>query len=120
MVSGDFNRSYVPPTGSSPAPGRTTSGSITLLKGENLPVQPGETIDLPVKAGASMQVGAISLILNYPNDKLEVIGVFLKDNPNQAVMFSAKNEELRIGWNSLSPLTLAKDETMLTVRLKVT
>jgi hypothetical protein len=118
MVSGDFNRSYTPPTG--PGSGRITSGTITLLKGETLPVQPGQIIDIPVKTGASMQVGAISLILNYPDDKFEITEVFLKDNPGQPVLFSAKNEELRIGWNSMSPLSLTKGETMLTVRLKVT
>ena len=115
LVSGDFNQSFTPSNLKS-AGGR--SNSLTLIKGESIEVLPVSTIDLPVKAGSAMQVGAISLILNYPVDKLQVEGVFMKGDTNQPIQFNTINGELRIAWNSLNPISLAKGETMLTVRLK--
>jgi len=117
LVSGDFNMSFVP---SSLKSVDAASRTLTLLKGEIEPVLPLATIDLPVKAGSAMQVGAISLILNYPNNKLQIEGVFLKDKPDQPVDFNVIKGELRIGWNSMNPLSLAAGEPMLTVRVKTT
>jgi hypothetical protein len=117
LVSGDFNRSFGPPDLKSAG---GTSESLTILQGESVRVLPIATIDLPVKAGSAMQVGAISLILNYPSEKLQVESVFLKDQPDQPLTFNTVNGELRIGWNSMKPISLATGETMLTVRVKMT
>jgi hypothetical protein len=119
MVSGEFKHRYVP-TGDqiNKLASISDTGNLTLQQGTNVPVTSNATIDLPVKAVSSMQVGAISLILDYPVDKLQVESVFLQNNPDQPVMFNTINGVLRIGWNSLSPISLAKGEPMLTVRLK--
>jgi hypothetical protein len=127
MVSGDFNRSFTPSAanlsvGNSLSKSAILTGSKTLMlnQGENIEVLPSTTVDLPLKAETAMQVGAISLILNYPVEKLEVENVFLRNNPEQPVMFAIVDDELRIGWNSMESISLAAGETMLTVRLKTT
>jgi hypothetical protein len=116
LVSGDFNQNFVPDILKSAA----GSESLTLLQGESVDVLPFATVDLPITAGSAMEVGAISLILNYPADKLQVEGVYLQNNPDQPVLYNAKDGELRIGWHSLNPIALATGEVMLTVRLKAT
>jgi hypothetical protein len=116
LVSGDFNRNFVPNILLS----ASASETLTLLQGEDVPVQPFTTVDIPITAGTSMQVSAISLILSYPEDKLQVEGVFLQNNPDLPVLFNATHGELRIGWNSINPISLGTGETMLTVRLKAT
>ena len=117
MVSGDFNRSYY--EGSSVKSGSTIAGSVNLLKGEELEVDAGNSVELPVKAVTNMEVGAISLILDYPNDKLEIEDVLLKGNADEPVLFSIFENQLRIGWNSVDPINLSAGETMLTVQVKV-
>jgi hypothetical protein len=117
MVSGDFNKSFTPPANNKSG-SLTGSSTLTLNQGDNIEVLPATTVDLPLKAETAMQVGAISLILDYPVEKLEVENVFLRNNPEQPVMFAIVNDELRIGWNSMEPISLAAVETMLTVRLK--
>ena len=120
LVSGDFNQSFVPSNLKSTSREiRGASSTLSLINGENIKVVQGMTIDLPVKARSIMQVGAISLILDYPKEKLEVTGVFLQNNIEKPVMYNTINGELRIGWNSLNPLSLEVGETMLTVRLKI-
>jgi hypothetical protein len=116
LVSGDFNRSFNPTTLSS----ASASETLTLLQGEDVPVLPFTTIDVPITAVNAMEVGAISLILSYPDDKLQVEGVFLQDKPDQPVMFNAKDGVVRIGWNSMTPISMGIGEALLTVRLKAT
>jgi len=117
LASGDFNRNFVPTNNKSVG---GASKTLTLLHGDGVPVLPLTTIDLPVKAVSAMQVGAISLILNYPVNKLQVEGVFLQDKPDQPLVFNAKDGELRIGWYSKDPISVGTGDVMLTVRLKTT
>ena len=123
MASGDFDRSYVPASSGSSLvelkSSRSVSGSVTLQKGEELLVNAEETIDLPVKAVSAMQVGAISLIMDYPADQVEVESIFLKDNPAQAAEFNIVNGMLVIAWNSVNPISMEAGEAMLTLRLKM-
>jgi predicted thioesterase len=71
MVSGDFNMSFKPDVTKS----SFGSESVTLLNGDIVSELPEESIDLPVKAVSAMQVGAISLIMNYPVDQIQIESV---------------------------------------------
>ncbi len=37
-----------------------------------------------------MEVGAISLVMNFPADEAEITGVFLGSNPEAQVMYNVK------------------------------
>jgi hypothetical protein len=113
LVSGDFNRSFVP--SSALVPG---SPYLTLQDGIDRPVGPNTTVLLPVSMGNSATLGAASIILNYPADKLEILSVFLGNDPNNPVIFNAKNGELRIGWTDLNGLALASGQTFITLEVK--
>jgi hypothetical protein len=116
MVTGDFNRSYIPDDTKS----ASGSESLTLLQGEGLPVQPFTTIDLPITVESDMQVGAISLALSYTDTKFKIEEIFLQDKPDQPVMFNDKDGQVRIAWNSLNPISLSAGEPLLTIRLQTT
>jgi hypothetical protein len=126
MVSGDFNQSYeVIPVSSSltkagSKPAKTSSKSLTLIEGKQEIVVPGTLIDLPIRVVDAMQVGAISLILNYPADQLKIEGVFLQNKPELPLEYNIVDDRILIGWNSINPITLAAGETMLTIRLRMT
>jgi hypothetical protein len=113
LCTGDFNRSFVP--GSMKA----GSESLSLIYGETISVIPDMEFDLPLSAGMDMEVGAISLILNFPSDLLEVNGVYLSDDPNTPLLYNVSGDELRIGWNSIEPISLQEGESLLTMKLKV-
>ncbi|HOW25962.1 MAG TPA: right-handed parallel beta-helix repeat-containing protein [Bacteroidales bacterium] len=114
MVSGDFNRSFVPGTA------KSASSTLTLIDGQIVQAVPGMTIDLPVRIQSSTQVGAISLILDFPGDYLTVESVYLQDNPALLVQYNVTGNELRIGWNSVTPLSLDALDAMISVRVKIT
>ena len=95
------------------------SESLTLIYGETISVIPDMEFDLPLSAAMDMEVGAVSLIMNFPSDLLEVNGVYLSDDPNTPLMHSVSGDELRIGWNSLEPLFLLEGESLLTLKVKL-
>jgi hypothetical protein len=82
-------------------------------------VKPSASIDMPIYVDASMEIGAISLIMNYPDEMMQIEGVYLANDPSQAVPYAIHDHEIRIGWHSLSPLRLNAGETLLTLKVKV-
>jgi hypothetical protein len=113
LCSGDFNRSFVP-NGSKEA-----SNTLSLTYGSTRYVKTGEEFDLPVSTESAINVGAVSLIMNFPSDKLEILGVNLADPDNTPVLYNVSGNELRIGWNSLNELYLKAADKLLTLRVKL-
>ncbi len=118
----DFNRSYMPPTGTKLAHG---TSSIRLINDDE-PILAGaeEEINLPIRVTSSMKVGAISLILNFPEELLSIEGVALQNDIDPSTMvpleYSVKGNELRIGWNDLLPVDLSASECLLTLKIRTT
>jgi hypothetical protein len=112
MVTGDFNRSFVPG-------GAKSNGSVQLLEGNTIAVAPDEVVMLPVSAGFDMTVGAISLILNYPKDLIEIEDIFLADDPSQTIPFHASNNQLRMGWFNNVPVYGYTDQALFIMKVRV-
>jgi hypothetical protein len=107
MVTGDFNRGFVPGAKDQPV-------NVELLQGETLLSGANVEFGLPVKVTTSMTLSAVSLIMNYPVDLMEVTDVSLKmENGN--LDWEAKGGELRIGWNTLQPEQLLTGDILLTI-----
>ena len=113
LVTGDFNQSFVP------GGMKAVSESLTLIYGETISVIPEMEFDLPLSVAMDMEVGAVSLILDFPSDLMEVNGVYLTDDPNTPVMYEVSGDEIRIGWNSIEPVSLMEGENLLTLKVKV-
>jgi len=79
---------------------------------------PGVEFELPITSGMNMEVGAVSLIIDLPTDKLEVAGVYLGTDPTSPMEYAVVGNELRIGWNALFPMSLNTGEALLTLKLR--
>ena len=114
LVTGDFNRSFTPGDD-----GKSGSESLTLNYGQTVEV--GEdAFELPLVAAMDMQVGAISLILNFPSDVITVNEVYLSNDQNTPVLFDVTGNELRISWYSPEPLSLQAGQRLVTLVLEAT
>ena len=111
LITGDFNSSYVPGA-------KSSLQSLTLNYDQVKEVEVGREYELPVNAGTTMEVGAVSLIMNFPSDKLEVLGVYFGNNVNNPVEYAVNGNEIRIGWQSLDPVSLKVDEQLLTLKVR--
>jgi hypothetical protein len=112
MCNGDFNQSFIPAA-------KEASNSLSLTYGATLQVNAGDEFDLPISTQSAIDVGAVSLILNFPSDKLEIMGVTLADQSNTPVMYNVSGDELRIGWYSREDLSLKAGDKLLTLRVKL-
>jgi len=112
QVTGDFNMSYSSAT-------KGASESLLLIEGKNIFAEVGTELELPIVTGMDMDLGAVSLILNFPSDKVEISDVFLTSDPTSPLMYNISGDELRIGWNSLIPAYLTKGESLITLKIKV-
>ena len=65
-------------------------------------------------------VGAVSLVINYPSELMEVIDVKLQSgNSEKDLYYTTSSKELRIGWfASEEAISLIKDETLLVIKVK--
>jgi hypothetical protein len=113
LSTGDFNGSFIP--GSA----KEASNSLSLTYGATLQATTGEEFDLPLYTQSDINVGAVSLILNYPSDKLQIMGVNLADDANTPMKYNISDNEIRIGWFSGEDLSLKAGAKLLTLRVKL-
>ncbi|MHC1707867.1 MAG: Calx-beta domain-containing protein [Bacteroidales bacterium] len=104
------------------------NGSRTLMKAEEpaveilesgtLEIPASGTFELPVKASHDMVLGSVSLVLNYPDDCYEFLGVTARPEQGKFV-YNEKDGEIRIGWYDISPLILNQENTLFSLQMRV-
>jgi hypothetical protein len=128
QLYGDFNSSYTP-TG-----GKEAWDGLELTEGETLNAGPGEEIIIPLSlqfpvpssqnsgsriADRVSRISAISLILDFPTDLLAIEDVTVTGSSVPAD-WTVNGNELRIGWNSIDPLTVSGNDPILTLHARTT
>ena len=113
MATGDFNGSL------NPLAAKSASVKVQLTYGETRKIGANQEIELPLRVVSSMELGAVSLILNIPSDLVTVKDVYMNGS-NEKLSFNVKGNELRIGWNSLTPLNLQTAGDLVVLKLKTT
>jgi hypothetical protein len=110
MSTGDFNGSFEPNV--------NTGNSLVQLtqSGNTLTFRSFKLFELPLKTVTDIQTGAISLILNLPSNLVRVMGVTVPGS-NQAVTWKTNGNELRIGWNSIAPVSKAAGDNLVVLTL---
>jgi hypothetical protein len=111
LASGDFDRNFTPAS-------KAGNGQLLLNPGNPVLVQPGMEVALEVKVVNPVDAGAVSIILNYPPDKMEVTGVFLGSNLNNPVRYRAVNGKLLIAWTEPTPFSAGANSPLLTITVR--
>ncbi|MCX6306916.1 MAG: hypothetical protein NT040_18270 [Bacteroidetes bacterium] len=119
LCVGDFSGNYVPPTGLKSS---NAVSPMELTYDGTIQVAANTTFDMPIRVDASMQVGAIAIMLNLPSSLVSVENVFLQDGSNtgnsETLGFNMNGDELRIGWYSNLPVEVPSGDKLVTLRLK--
>lgn len=111
QVTGDFNMSYIW------SGLKGASANLSLIYAGSQQAGTNTETDLAIHVVNASDLGAASLILNFPPDMMEIMNVTMKDNYGQ-LDWAVKGDELRIGWNSMVPLPFAAGEELFIIRLK--
>jgi|GEM_PF-2641975 len=110
LCTGDFNRSFNPLLKKAP------SKTLTLIYGRSMWITSNQEFDLPIHIVHASSVGAVSLILNFPADLVEVKDVRM-NSTNGQLDWAVFGNELRIGWNSTIPADLAAMDDIIVLQL---
>ncbi|MCD4680908.1 MAG: T9SS type A sorting domain-containing protein [Bacteroidales bacterium] len=112
ICTGDIDGSYVPPS-------TKVEPSVTLLNDSIIEVNPLETIVLPVRVTKDLGVGAISLIMKYPDFEIDILDVWSDAPDIENLNYNELSGELRIAWYSLNPFKIKADESLLFLKIKL-
>ncbi|MHC1706606.1 MAG: T9SS type A sorting domain-containing protein [Bacteroidales bacterium] len=108
---GDVDASYIPPVGK-PEP------TLFLVNQGIQMMEQYQVVNIPVRVQQAVNPAAMSLIMNYPEAELEILGVQAAYD-NQSLVYNAQNGELRIAWCTLQPKNLNADDVLFTLTLKL-
>jgi len=111
LCYGDVNGTYTPPFVKNPATVNLNTAGVKAIRSY-------ESFELPINVNADLKVGAISLVVFYPEALVDVEGVVVNNSSSNNVLFTAANGELRISWYNTKGMILSNKETLLTLSLK--
>ena len=108
---GDVNASYVPPTHGFKA----AEPTMTLQYENEIAVQKGEIINIPVSVDRSANLGSIALGLTFRNDLIKILEV-----PGYEVV-NINNEKgfVRVVWADVNGRTVNSNEAIVTIQALV-
>lgn len=110
---GDIDGSYVPPF-------VKKYPSVSLNNDNTIHTDPGVEFEIPVTVKRDLKIGAVSLIIDYPRQYLEIIDVKMKNYDNNSnLIFSNIGDMLRIAWFDIIPIHVLPDETLLILSCKL-
>ena len=111
LCFGDVNGSYNPPL-TKQAP------KLELIHHNDLTIESFQSFEMPFAISEDLEVGAISLALDFPSEYMVVEDVRLGNGESNGLLFAENNGELRISWCNLAPLSLQANEPILLVTFK--
>jgi len=115
LCVGDVNGSNYPLPGAK-AP---FTSKIKLENNGSVKINSGESFDIPLISVGNYNVGAISMILNFPANLAKITGVKCSDNSN--LVYHVRGNELRIGWfEDEKPMNLKNEETLIIISGRTT
>jgi hypothetical protein len=114
LCVGDVNGSNFPYTGAKFLP------KVYLDYNNSKKLSSGETFELPLSASGDLSVGAISLILGFPKELIQIENVqLIIDNKRKNLDYNVKSGLLRIGWfETEGALNLTKDKPFMIIKLR--
>jgi hypothetical protein len=111
LCTGDVNGSYVPPN--------VMKEPTLFLENKGIQVMGNnQIVQVPVRLSQDLNCAALSLIMNYPADEIEIIGVEAAYD-KEILQYNTIDGELRIAWYTLAPKNLSKDDALFTLILRL-
>jgi hypothetical protein len=81
-------------------------------------LEPGKPVVVPVMTKDPMDCGAVSLVMEYPENILNIEEV-LAVRENQNLVYHASNGTLRLAWYSLAPVKLAASDILFNLKISL-
>ncbi len=109
LCMGDVNGSFTP----------AAKATVEISSNGTMEINSFETVEVPVSVSKDMTVGAISLVLDYPEDAVEVEGVLLGTKESSSLLYTDYNGVLRISWYDMNARQTNAGEALVTLKLRI-
>jgi hypothetical protein len=107
LKTGDINGSFTPGVASKQTP------DIRIHEEGEILVSELQTFELPVYPQQGLQLGAMSVVLFYPESYMEVMDI---KSELENFVYNIDRGEIRIAWSSLSPEIFSHERPMFHIR----
>ena len=112
LCKGDINSSYIPFVGKTPPPVAIEENGIQY-------VDQYSDVIIPVKIRQNMEVGAISLVVDYPASLIEILEIIPNDRAGGKMVYNVVNDELRVAWYQTMGTNFTLDETVFFIKARI-
>ncbi|MEI6574835.1 MAG: T9SS type A sorting domain-containing protein [Bacteroidota bacterium] len=110
LCSGDVNGSSIPSA--------KIASQLNLEQSNELAIEPGKLFTIPVRINKTISLGAASLILYFPAEKLDISEVTMPSS-GESPVYNITNNELRLAWFSLSPANLIENDILFNISARL-
>ncbi len=114
LCFGDINGSNtnIPALKVSPSVNLETRGSLTISNDKEF--------ELPIRAGQNLALGAASLVIDFPANAIDIVGVKVGgDSKTTNLVYQVLDGKLSIEWYNLEGLVLVDNDILFTLNVKV-
>ena len=112
LAKGDVNSSYIPTS----AGFNKAAPVMNLEYTDEMIVNKGQIVNVPIRVDRMVQPGAISINLTYNTDLIEVMSV---NYDTENYMIDAENGIVRIGWFSEIPANFVAGDAIAMIQVRV-
>lgn len=111
LAYGDVNSSYEP---------LSRNGTGVYIQEGEMQLEPKNSlIDIPLFAASRMEIGAISLILDYPYKLLQFNGVSLEQGDRECLVFAGQSGRIAISWADINPIVVNPLQPLLNLHFSI-
>ncbi|MFZ4707693.1 MAG: T9SS type A sorting domain-containing protein, partial [Bacteroidales bacterium] len=111
LAKGDVNSSYIPTSA-----GFKAAPAMNLEYTDEMIVNKGQVVNVPIRVDRMVQPGAITINLTYNTDLIEVMSV---NYNTENYMIDAENGIVRIGWFSEIPANFVAGDAIAMIQVRV-
>ena len=108
ICSGDVDGSH--------QPGKKAAGNTRLIIEGEIKLN-GDIHQIPVKAGNSMQIGAVSLHIAAPRG-IQILNADMPEGRSGELIFNTSGSDIRIAWFSLEPMHIKGGDVLMNLQIK--
>jgi len=109
LCFGDVNGSYAPSVMMSKESFVNSSGNSEIYLKNN------EVLSVPIKTLNPLNISALTLIIKYPSESIEIQSVSSK---LEGLLYNIQDDEILIAWDDLSSVSFKPDEVIITLIIK--
>ena len=91
---------------------------VALITSDTVEVHNGSIVTLPIRITSSQILGAVSLIINYTDNLIQINAV---NSPVMSGMITnVANSKIYLAWNNFQGINLAANDILLNIEIQVT